>query len=81
VSVVLAPTVVIPTTAIIAAAVAVPSSLAIHSSITSVTAAVVLVVLPVLFLDSLALGSLLFENADIAVVVEVGILSDFGAAT
>ena len=81
--VVLALAVVIPATAVIAAAVVVAFSLAIDSSVAvaAVVVAVVLVVLTVLFLDGLALGPFLFENADFAVAVDVGILCEFGTAS
>src|SRR5215204_6944057 len=80
----LALAVAIPATAVIAATVVVAFSLAIDASIavpTAIVGAVVLVVLAVLFLDGLALGPFLFENADFAVAVDVGILCEFGTAT
>src|SRR5215212_6742007 len=82
--VVLALAVVIPATAVITTTVVVAFSLAIDASIAvpaAIVVAVVLVVLTVLFLDGLALGSFLFENADFAVAVDVGILCEFGTAT
>src|SRR5215204_4297485 len=79
----LALAVVIPATAVIAATVVVAFSLAIDASIavpTAIVGAVVLVVLAVLFLDGLALGPFLFENADFAVAIDVGFLCEFGTA-